>query len=177
MSPSSSSSSSASLSLVSAIFTHGSMLLSMSLVAPLPIFPSPYLNRPRPGLILGSVLLLGTALPFIVVSAFMRLEAAAEREGFPPNVDTFLMLTGEKINMTNKNKFLLLIATLTLKTGLWTTFYYLGNGLGPVLGGALVQWLGFEQTAAVFALVYVAMAAVNVVEAVCLKRRGRCQKE
>ncbi len=53
-------------------------------------------DNPEPGLILAAILLVGVALPTNIISAFVRLEGAAEEAGFPRNVDTFLMLTGMK---------------------------------------------------------------------------------
>ncbi len=60
--------------------------------------------------------------------------------------------------------------------GLWTIFYYLGNCLGPVLGGIFVQQLGFVNTAGVFVVVYLIMMALDLAEACWMMRRG-CQLE
>ena len=41
---------------------------------------------------------------------------------------------------------------------MWTTSFYLGNFIGPTVGGVLVQELGFRTTTTVFCCVYVIMA-------------------
>ena len=48
--------------------------------------------------------------------------------------------------------------------GMWSSSFYLGNFLGPTVGGLLVDAFGFAWTTIVFSFLYCFMIIVNLCE-------------
>merc|ERR1712136_676024 len=101
--------------------------LSSMGVAYLFLGPVTFINLPLSvDLIYGMNTLAGLGMGFVVVSTFSRSQAAVLSQGFRDDFHTYLLMSG-----------------------MWTSSFYLGNFVGPTLGGVLVDYYGFRTTCVV----------------------------
>ena len=138
------------------------MTLSLVLMAPLPFLP------------LGSSLemtqvagvLEGLGNGMVVVACFGRVYKVAMELGYEDDIQTYMIISGRLIfeDTSKASRFFLLL-------GLWSTSFYFGNFLGPIVGGFLVEHLNFPVTTIFFFGCFVFMVMVNVGEMLLYKAR------
>lgn len=61
-------------------------------------------------------------------------------------------------------------------SGLLSGAFSLGGGTGPILGGLLAAWFGFQWAAAVFGLLQLVMAVAVTVVSVRVARKASSEK-
>lgn len=83
----------------------------------------------------------GFGYALVMVSTFTRSQAGALKHGFEDDIDTYLLISG-----------------------LWSTAFYLGNFIGPTLGGIFTDIYGYRTTTVGFFVLYCLALVVDFFE-------------
>ena len=95
-----------------------------------------------------------------MVSTFGRAQGAALRKGFKDDIDTYLLISGNK-NDRNRRRNTFWCFSLA---GMWSTAFYFGNFLGPTVAGVTVDLYGFRATTVGFFVLMCLMLIVDFFE-------------
>ena len=81
----------------------------------------------------------GVAYAFVMVSTFVRARLEVLYQGYADSIETNLVISS-----------------------FWSASFYLGNFLGPTIGGVFVDYFGFRPTTFTFFIVYLIMTMLDL---------------
>ena len=106
------------------------------------IGPLPFIHiEPEIDIIRGSFAIIGISTGMVEPSTFTRIHAGAICADFPQNSETYRLVTG-----------------------LWLSVFFLGGFCGPIVGGLIIDILGFRTTCLICCIVYTIMSIANLWE-------------
>ena len=145
------------------------MVIAFIFIGPLTFVPI----EPSVPLLRGIMVLAAVGYAHVMVSTFARAQGAAIRHGFQKDIETYLLISGIKCQRGRIfPQFLISI----LNAGLWSSSFYLGNFVGPTLGGFMVEAYGFRKSTLLFWIMYLIIATVDVSELVYNVKNKRSQR-
>ena len=120
--------------MMASVIGNGMMGIAFTFFGPVPFIPI----NPKPWLIQVAIAVTGVAYSFVMVSTFVRARLEVIKEGYRDSIETNLLISS-----------------------MWSASFYLGNFLGPTIGGLLVDYFDFPWTAFTFSIVYIIMTFID----------------
>ena len=104
--------------------------------------PSHFIHiNPSKCLIQVMIAMAGLGYVLVMVSSFIRARNETLKQGYSDSIKTNLMISS-----------------------VWSSSFYLGNFMGPTIGGFFVDELGFPWTTALFSFLYCVTMCINLVD-------------